>query len=1055
MRKICLLLSAIFLLLLNTMAQDRTVTGKVTDDKGLPVENASVIVKGTKLGTATNSQGVYSLNVPATAKTLIISSVSMVTQEVSISAGNFDVAMVTDVNSMTAVIVTVPYGTIKKTAFTGSESTISSAMIQKRPVADVTRAIEGLIPGIITTNGGGAPGTGAGILIRGVGSVTANSGPLYVLNGVPYDGSIASLSSDDIETITVLKDAAAASLYGSRAANGVVMITTKKGRKGKANVSVNVQQGFMSRGIPEYDRVNSKEYYELFWEAYRNSYLAQGHSPAVAGGEASNVLTSSSGLVYNAYDVPGNQLVDSVTGKLNPNAKLLWNESWEDALFRQASRTNASFSVSGAGDNSDYYLSAGYLNEEGIVRNSGFKRYNVRLNLNTAATKWLNAGLNLDGSMAKRKDVQPGDGGTATSNPFYFTRQIGPIYPIYQHDLVTGAYVDSMGEHQYDYGVPEQMGTRPYAGRSNIRGTLDLDDYTNNIFNGNVNTFAEIKFLKDFSFRASLGLNYYNNSATQYQNNQYGDAAPSSPGAGDGGRSTKSSFRQVSLTGNEILSWKKTFGKHNISALAGHENYRYQVNFLSASAAGFLYPGQTELDNGNSTYSTGAPNSNEDNSRIESYFGNVNYDYDHRYLLSGSYRTDGSSKFFEDVRWGKFYSFGVGWRISQEKFMKNFHWLNEMKLRASYGESGNEDLRDENGNVIYYGYTAYYYSFFGNGTSRPPNRPGNHDFLWETNKTTNIGIDFSLFKNRLSGTFEWFNRTSSNLLFDVPLPISTGYQSVFRNIGTMKNTGYEVQLGYNVIVNKGFNWRVDLNLTHFKNEITKLPPGDPTKNGIVTGTKKLMIGHDIYQYWLKEYAGVDASNGDPTWYKDVLDANGDPTGERVITNKYNDATTYFQGSALPKISGGITNSFNYRNFDLSILLTFSYGGLYYAGNYAGIMHSGDPGIAWSSDILSRWQKPGDVTNIPRLQTGFYDGGASTRWLVDGSWLNIKNITLSYTLPKTQSKYFSGLQIFANVDNAWLFTSKKGMDPQRSFTGTADATYTPFRTVNVGFKVNLQ
>jgi TonB-linked SusC/RagA family outer membrane protein len=1042
MRKIFLILSAMLLLLVNAMAQTRPISGKVTDENGQPVSGVSVVVKGTKTGTATNADGTFTINVPDNATTLVFSSVNMTSKEVAISSGNFNVALSPKADDLADVIVTVPYGTIKKTAFTGAENTVSAATIQKQQVTSVTRALEGLVPGIITTNGGGAPGTGAQILIRGVGSVNATSAPLYVLNGVPYDGSIAAISNDDIESVTVLKDAAAAALYGSRAANGVIMITTKKGKKGKAAVTASLRQGIMSRGIPEYDRVNPQQYYELFWEGYRNSYIAQGATPAAAGISASNVLTGPSGLVYNAYNVPGNKLVDSITGKLNPNAKLLWNESWEDALFRQASRTNANLNISGATDNMDYYFSAGYLSEEGIVRNSGYKRYNFRLNLNTQATKWLSSGLNLDGAVAKRNDLL--SSGAFTSNPFYYSRNMGPIYPVYQHDLVTGAYVDSNGEHRLDYGVPEQMGTRPYAGRSNLRGTLDLDEQSSDIFNGNLNTFAEIKFLKDFSFRTTLGLNMFSTYDTYYQNNQFGDAAPTVPGGPNGGRSTKTNDKRLSLTGNQV--WGRGFGNHHVRALAGHENYKFKRNQLSANSSGFLFPGQSELDNG--TIAFGPASSSEDNHRIESYFGNVNYDYNQKYLLSGSFRTDGSSRFRSDVRWGEFYSVGLGWRASQEKFLQDVRWINELKVRASYGEQGNEDIG------LYYPYRNYYYAN-ANGTYSAPTSPANPDLLWEKNKVTNIGLDFGLFKNRLTGTFEWFNRVSDNLLFDVPLPPSTGYASIYKNIGSMKNFGVELQLGYNAIRTKSFNWRIDLNLTHFKNEITKLPP-EQTKNGIVNGTKKLMVGHGIFDFWLPEYAGVDASNGDALYYKDILDAAGNVTG-REITNQYNQATSYFHGSALPKFSGGVTNSFNYKGFDLSFLLTFAYGGLFYDGNYAGLMHRGDPGTAWSTDIINRWQQPGDVTTVPRIQNGVAgQTGQSTRWLMDGSWLNVKNITLSYALPKKLNKFnIAGLSVFMNVDNAYLFTAKKGMDPQREFNGTSDASYTPFRTVSAGFTVNLQ
>ena len=1051
MRKFFLILSAIFCLLVNVIAQNRTISGRVTNDQGDGVARASVLVKGTRIGTTTNADGNFTLSVPANARTLVISSVNMATQEVAIGSGNISVALASKANNLEEVIINVPYGTIKKTAFTGSENTVTAAQIQKQRVTSVTRALEGLVPGLSATNGGGAPGSGASILIRGVGSVNASSSPLYVLNGVPYDGSIVSISTSDIESITVLKDAAASALYGSRAANGVIMITTKKGRKGRPSVTANVYQGFQTRGIPEYDRVGAKEYYELFWEAYRNAYLSQGQSRTAAGINASNVLTGSSGLVYNAYNVPGNQLVDPVTGKLNPNAKLLWDESWADALFRTAPRTEANVSVSGATDKMDYYLSGGYLSEDGILRFTGYKRYNVRLNVNAAATNWLNTGLNLDGGLGNRKDVI--SGGTATSNPFYYSREMGPIYPVYQHDKITGAFVDSAGQHKLDWGVPEQMGTRPYAGRSNLLGSLNLDDRSRYIFNGNANTFAEIKFTKELSFKAVLGVNFLSQNITSYQNNQYGDAAPT-PGLSDGGRSTKTTERQLSLTGNQILTYIKSFGNHNIRALAGHENYKYQDNVVSANSSGFLFPGQTELDNG--TASFGPASSYQYDNRIESYFAGLNYDFNQKYQLSASYRTDGSSRFSKDVRWGKFYSGGVSWRVIKENFMQSVTWLNDLKLRASYGEQGNEGLLDNSGNPLYYSYNPYYYAN-GNGTYSAPTRPNTPDLLWEKNKILNLGVDFALLNNRVQATFEWYNKESSNLLFDVPLPTSTGYASVYQNIGTMKNTGIELQLAYSPVRSRNFNWTIVTNLFHEKNEITKLPPNQQEK-GIVSGTKKLLVGHSIYDFWLPEYAGVDAANGDALYYKDVLDAAGKPTG-RVVTNVYNQATFYYVGgSALPKFRGGITNSFNYKGIDLSFLLTFGYGGKFYDGNYASLMHRGSPGIAWSTDILQRWQNPGDVTTVPRLQNAVAgQDGPSSRWLLDASYLNIKNITLSYTLPsKTAERlHLAGLQIHGNIDNAWLFTAKKGADIQRVFNGTADATYTPFRTVTVGVSVNLQ
>lgn len=1048
MRRIAALCAILLLTTVGAFSQTRTITGTVTDEMGQPLPDVTVLIKGTQIGTVTNNNGIYSIQVKPTNKILVFSSIGSETQEIEI--GNqliINVTLKQAEGQLQEVVVNVPYGTIKKTSFTGSENTVTAQTISQAPVTSVTKALDGLVPGVIMTNGGGAPGSGASMLIRGVGSVNATSAPLYVLNGVPYDGSIAALNTADIESLTVLKDASAAALYGSRAANGVVMITTKKGQRGAPVTSIGLQQGFLTRGIPEYNRVGPKEYYELFWEAFRNNYISQGNTPANAGVLASNVLTSASGLVYNAYNVPGNQLVDPVTGKLNPNAKLNWNESWEDALFRTASRTAANFSVSGASDRANYYFSAGYLNEDGIVKFSGYKRYDLRLNVNMDATTWLKTGLNIDGSMGNYANVP--SGGTATTNPFYFTRQMGPIYPVYQHDLTTGAIVNdpATGKPMLDWGVPEQMGTRPYAPRANLLGSLDLDDRSSKVFNGNANTYAEIRFLRDFSFKTTLGLNFYNSNGTTYQNNQYGDAAPT-PGLSDGGRSTKSNFRQVSLTANEVLSWNKSFGGHDIRALIGHENYRWDAQNLSANMSGFVFPGQTELDNGTGIF--GPPSSYLDKHRIESYFGSVNYTLNNKYLVSGSYRTDGSSRFKDDVRWGNFYSAGLGWRISQEDFMKTIPWINEMKLKGSYGEQGNEDIG------LLYSYRAYYYAQ-GNGTYQPPSRPPNPGLLWEKNKTTNVGMEFTILNRRIQGSFEWFNRVSDNLLFDVPLPPSTGYGYVYQNVGTMKNTGIEVQVNATIVKSRDFDWRIDANLTHFKNEITRLPDVQ-RENGVIIGTKKLLEGHSIYDYWLREYAGVDASTGDALYYKDVLDDDGKATGERIVTNQINQATYYFKGSALPDVYGGIGNTFSYKGISLSVRLVYSLGGYFYDGNYAGIMHRGSPGTAWSTDILDRWQKPGDVTTVPRLQAAISgQDGASTRWLFDRSFLNIKNISLSYSLPSNIAEriYLGSLDFFVNADNVWLFTAHKGMDPQRAFSGTSDWSYTPYRTISVGFNAKLK
>lgn len=1031
-----------------TAQSGRTVTGVVKDVNGKPVADASVVVKGTTIGTTTDSKGMFTLtSVPASAKILVVSSINFETTDVSIGNGVVSVTLKASEDDLGEVVVTVPYGTVKRTAFTGSSNTVSASTINKQQVTSVSRVLEGLIPGLQATNGGGAPGSGAAVRLRGIGSVNASSSPLYVVNGVPYDGSISAIASEDIESIDVLKDAAAANLYGSRAANGVIMITTKRG-KGAPSLQGSIRHSFSSRGIPEYDRVGAADYYELFWEAYRNSYVyGSGQTMAQAGVNASNILTGSSGLVYNAYNVPGNTLVDPVTGKLNPNAQLLWNESWSDALFRTAQRTNANVSISGSSDKANYYISGGYLNEEGAAKFSGYKRYTFRASVDVKATKYLKAGINIDGASDRRDGLFAG--GTFTSNPFYYSRQMGPIYPVYERNLTTGAIIkDANGNPVLDFGTTAQMGSRPYAANSNLVGTLALDKRQQKRLNGNFNPYIEISFLKDFTFRTQMGLNYYAIDALTYQNNQYGDAANVQ------GRSTVSNDYQFSLTGNQVIKWAKNFKKHNVSALAGHENYKYKSRSMSATKTGFSYPGQTELDNG--TVVESPPSSSEDLQTMESYFGGVNYSYDDKYLASASIRTDGSSLFAPDVRWGSFYSFGLGWRISQESFLKNVSWINDLKLKLSYGESGNKEIYDEGGNKLFYQYKDYYYAD-GLGNFAPPSRLANPNLKWEKNVALNYGVEFTLFKRRLQGTIELYDRRSSDLIFGRPVDPSIGAgSSILENIGQIKNTGIEIQLGYNVVKRKNFDWRVDFNISSFKNTITKLPPGQREK-GIIKGTKKLMEGKSIYDFWLREFAGVSASTGRALYYRDVLDNNGKPTGNRVITDDATLASFYYVGgSAIPKFMGGITNSFRYKNFDFSFLMTYSYGGRFYDGNYASIMHYGSAGTALHVDAKNRWQKPGDITNVPRLQNASGQETSSSRFLLDASYLSIKNVTLSYSLSNNVAKkiHLNGASFFVNVDNAYIFTAKKGSDPQQSFDGVTGAGYPPFRTFTLGATIKL-
>jgi TonB-linked SusC/RagA family outer membrane protein len=1054
MRKITTLLLCMFFGVSSLLAQNRTITGKVTDEKGAPLSGASIQVDGTKIGVVTASDGSFSISVPASAKNINISALDFARQKMAIGGkSNLQIKLENASKEIEAVLVQVPYGTVKKIAFTGSESTVSASQISKQQVTSVTNALDGLIPGIVSTNGGGQPGDGgARIRVRGFGSINASNAPLYVLNGVPYDGDISAISNDDIESVSVLKDAAAASLYGSRAANGVVMITTKKGKKGKLNVSLNVRHGFLSRGIPEYDRLAPKTYYETAWESNRNGLLYAPNSAetVVSAGRSSSENLVRNVLGYNAYNVKAENLLDPITGKLNPSASLIWKDSWEEELFKKAGRTNVGLSISGAGDKSDFFISAGFLDEKGIAINSGFKRYNFRVNVNSNPLSWLNTGLNLDAAFTQTAYSPGGDGTNNANNPFSFTRSIASIYPVYARDTNTGKLIVDANGYSFDYGnyglttldptKAKQRIPRAYLLNTNPIGSNTLDVNANEIVNANANTFLEIKFLENFSFKTSVGMNLYESRYKRYYNKFYGDAA------GVGGRTTISSDRSFSLTANQVLNWNKSFSKHNFRMLAGHENYFIKYNFLDATRTNNKYHFLNELDSDSTN--EGAASSYEDNLRMESYFSGLNYDFDGKYLFSASVRTDGSSRFSASGRWGTFYSFGLGWRISEEKFMQSVKWVNDLKFRASYGEQGNENL----GTGLNYYIDRQWYASDNNGGFKPQTIKSNSSVKWEGNRVTNIGFDFSLFNRRLQGTIEYFSRYTTNMLFKVPVSPTSGYLNEYQNVGELNNSGIELSLGYNVIRSKNFDWRIDFNLTSFKNKMISMPKIFQDRGGFLNGDKKISVGHSIYDFWLREFAGVDASNGLALYYQNELDASKKETGKRFLTTDPTKASFYYNGSAIPDFTGGLTNSFRFKNFELSCLLSFSYGGKYYDGNYAGLMHSGNLGTAWHTDILNRWQKPGDITNVPRLQANSGLDIGSTRFLFDGSYINIKNITATFQLPKSISDRMkiSGVNVFASIDNVLYITSKKGNDPQNAFDGSSGSAYTPYRSVTFGF-----
>ncbi len=1064
MRRFLLLVLGLCVFATQVLAQNRTISGKVTTEQGIPIPNASVLIKGTTLGTTTNSEGSFSLLVPANAQTVIISSVGYTDREFSIRNQNtITVALNNNQQSMNEVVV-VAYGTQRREALTGSVGTIKAADIEKRPVTNVVQAIEGAIPGVITTTGSGQPGAGLSIRVRGFGSINASQDPLFVVDGVPYVGGTSNINPDDVESITVLKDASSTALYGSRAANGVVVITTKRGRKGRNNVSVRLAQGFASRGLPEYERIDAFQYYPIMWESYRNSLQYPLSGTGISRDSASRVasgLTNRTGiadlLVYNPFNVARNNIV-GVNGQLNPNAQLIYADDldWNRELVRRGNRRDANINFSGGAEKSDYLLSLGYLRQDGFTKRTDFERYTARLNVNVQPLTWLRTGLNISGNFSKSSFANEGG---AIANPFNFSRTIGPIYPFYAHNMQTGAYVlDDKGNRIWDLG---NFGSTPLGtanGIGNRPGTSSGRHATAEIFlneDSYRRTFAaarsttEITFLRNFKFTNNLAVDIQSQTDIGYENTLVGDGAPA-------GRSSRAVGTNTGFTANQLLNYNGSFNRHRVDVLVGHESFNQYITDLNGFKQGQSLTGNTELGNFTTINSLG---SSVDRYRIESYFSRFNYDFGSRYYVSASLRRDGNSRFSPQSRWGTFWSVGGGWNLEKEAFMANVGWVNALKLRSSYGVVGVAD------GISYYAYQGLYV-FANNG-----NEPGivqsqtaflNRELTWEKNTQFDIGVDFSLFRNRLSGSIEYFNRGSEDLLFAVPQPLSSGALSTNQNTATMVNRGFELRLSGDIVRNRNFVYNTGINLSTVTNEITKMPATVPN---FITGTKKYEVGSSIFDYWLRTYYGVDPADGAALFLAQntaasastryIKNKNG---GIDTVTTSINNGKFEYAGSAIPDLYGSFTQSFTYKAFTLTGLFTFQIGGLTYDANYQGLMSVGGYGVAKHVDILKRWQNPGDVTDVPRMDNGrTADFNAqSSRWLTNASYLNIRTLNLAYSLPQSWISKIraANAQVYLSAENVAFFSKRKGMNNQNAFSGVTDSSYPPARILTAGITLNL-
>ena len=1057
-------------------AQNRPVSGTVTDSQGAPVIGAAVVIQGTTVGIATDANGKFTLSTPPRG-TFISSAVGFKATAVAIDGRTqLDIVMEEEATSIDDVVV-VAYGTASRASLTGSVASVKGDAIEKRPTTSATAALEGAAPGIQVNSSYGQPGNDPTIRIRGFGSVNGTNNPLYVIDGVPYGGNISDLNSTDIESISVLKDAASAALYGNRASNGVILITTRQGRKDKLTLNLTMKQGIYERGIKEYDRLGIKDWMEVQWRGLKNSGMSD---PALGYNEADAIAYAHENIMAtriqnNIFNLADDQLYDD-NGRLNPAASVLpgyTDLDWFDEIERLGHRQEYTVSADVGGEKYSVFSSLGYLKENGYTHHSDFKRFSGRANLSYRPTKWFRTGMNLAASSQESSYIANADGGgTAFENPFYIARYMAPVYPVFKHD--------AEGAILYENGRPVYNDADYLSNRNTVYENMaNHDKLTRETMN--LQAFATITFLKDFQFTVKGDMSVRNSREEEYDNPEIGD------GKGNNGRWYFYNYRYKNYTFQQQLNWGHDFGQHHVDAMLAHESYKYRYDYAYSAKKNIMLPGLTTGSNFSDLTSISAYYNTY---TTESYLGRLRYNFDERYFVEGSYRRDGSSRFHPDYRWGGFWSLGASWMISREEFMRNVGWVNDLKFRVAYGETGNDQ------GVGYYAYKPFYTSNKNQGMGAfYKGQLAADDIQWETTATFDIALEGRLW-NRVNVSLDYFDKRSRDLLFDVQLPLSVGATStddaiatVTRNIGSVSNKGIEVAVDVDVLRKKDWRWNIGANLTWIRNKIVKLPDHKDIPNG----SRRYSEGHSIYEFYYYHFEGVDQMTGNSLYtiadeYNiDLLDPNDknsvggtkatkDTQEYDVVINgkRYTRNTTYasrdWRGSALPTVYGSLSTSLSWKNLTLSALCTYSIGGKIYASSYASLMSVRSSGAdATHKDVLKSWNgipegmtetSPDriDPNGIPVVDTflSTYNNAASDRWLKDNSYFAIKNISLSYQFPKRicSKMGLGGLSVDFSVENPAIFSAMKGLNPQYSFSGGDGNTFVSARVYSIGLNIKL-
>lgn len=965
-------------------------------------------------------------------------------------------------------VVVVAYGTAKKESLTGSISVVDSKKIEKRITTSVTGALEGSAPGVQVNNTYGEPGKAPSIRIRGFGTlVSGASDPLYVVDGVPFDGNIAELNSNDIESMSILKDAASAALYGNRAANGVVLITTKSGRgSNKPSITLQINQGIYNRGLSEYDRLGADQWMEASWKAMKNYAMtgSLGLNEADAAAYATkNVITGYARR--NIYDGADDALFDS-NGKLTAKRLPGYDDlDWAKGIERNGHRQEYNLSASSSGEKLSVYSSVGYLNEKGYIVASDYERFSGRVNSTYTPNKWIKAGLNLNGSVTTR-NYNDNATGNLYANPFYITRYMAPVYPMYVHNADGSYALDEFGNKQYDV-------VSSYLSNRNIAFELrnDKQESRRNVLGGQA--FVTVNLPYDFSVTVKGDLNNSTSNNKKYDNPKIGD------GATNNGRLTSYAYQYTNYTMQQLINWNHTYRNvHNIDVMLGHENYSWERKYTSGMNTGMAVDGNLTMGNFlTNSYFGGS----DDEYKTESYLARGRYNYDERYFVEASFRRDGSSRFHPDNRWGNFFSVGASWNIKREAFMQDINWVDNLKFRASYGEVGND------AGVSYYGYMALYTIDKNGGNAALLKKSlSAPDIKWETTQTIDFALEGRLF-DRLNFQIGYFDKRSKDLLFEVRLPLSAGsYPWVdtdngapmnltqYKNIGTVSNRGFELALNVDAINTRDWTWNIGVDATFLKNKVIKLPEG----KDILHGMQNYSEGHSIYEFYTYHFEGVDQMTGQSLYTidpekKETAAADGALT---TINGKdYTTVTSYakrdWAGSALPKVYGSVSSALSWKDLSMNVLFTYGLGGKVYDGSYHSLMSTSamSSGSALHKDALKSWDGVPegmtetsanriDPNGIPALDfnRSTDNNATSDRWLTSASYLVLKNLNLSYSLPKKWMNQWGigGLTLTAGIENLFTVTARKGLNPQFSFNGDSDDTYVTARVYNLGLTVKF-